>query len=443
MKIQIVNRGGVWHLQKKVPKIYLPVAGRTAVSLSLKTDSESEARRKADKIWRDLLRDWDKALETGGCADLKAAQGLLDKARRDAQRLGLVYRQASEVAELPLADILRRLKIAAPDPSGQIHAATATAALGLAPVPELTLRGAYEDFMELSEPELAGKTEDQRRKWKNPRARSIEVLIEAVGDIPLRDFGHVAALTHRQYLLAWASEEGRSQDTVRKLQLTALGILRKVSTLRGLGLDLKFEGLNIAKGKNPPRRVSVGEEWIKAKWLPGGCAALGGLNAQARQIVLMMINTGCRPSEIAGLKVKHIHLTKGAESIALRADGRTLKTANSSRDMPLAGVSLSAAREAAQAATERGAGPDDWLFPRYAEGDTLSAVAGKYLRANDLLPEGAVLYGLRHGFRDRLDATGIQERVCLDLMGHNLQSPRYGNGGGDEVRRQSIRAIAV
>lgn len=276
-----------------------------------------------------------------------------------------------------------------------------------------------------------------------PRARAIDVLIEAIGDIPLHEFDHAAALTHRQHLLAFAAEERRSQDTVRKLQLTALGILRKVNTLRGLGLNLKFEGLNIPKGTNPPRRVSVSADWIKKKWLPGDCAALEGLNAEARQIVQMMVNSGCRPSEISGLKVKHLDLTEGAEVIRLRPDGRTLKTAHSSRDMPLAGISLSGAREAAQAALERGAGPDDWVFPRYAEGDTLSAAVNKFLRANDLLPEDAVLYGLRHGFRNRLDAEGIQERVCLDLMGHNLQAPRYGDGGGDDVRRRAVQAIAI
>lgn len=137
--------------------------------------------------------------------------------------------------------------------------------------------------------------------------------------------------------------------------------------------------------------------------------------------LLMLINTGARPSEIAGLKVKHVALGEGTEAISILPDGRTLKNRNSARTIPLAGVSLRASRLAMQAAQERGAEPDDWLFPRYAVGGILSAAMNRFLRAHNLLPESAVAYGLRHGFEDRM-IDPVSPTVCVPICLVTLSS---------------------
>ena len=445
MKIQIVNRGGTWHLFKRVPKIYRGVAGKVNISMSLKTDSRSQADAKAREIWAGLLAEWDAALDADRPSP-SAGIAALERARTRAQRLGLIYRTAPEVAELPTHELLDRLRTAAPDADpARVDPDVATAAVGLAPVPEMTISGALEDYFELMRPELRDKTEDQIRRWRNPKKLALEHLIEAVGDIPLSEFDHAAALLHRQHLLNWALEEGRAQETARKLQTNALTVLRRVNTLRGLGLALRFDGLSIPASKDSPPRVSVGAEWIRDHILPAARpeGVLSGLNDEARHILLMLINTGARPSEIAGLKVKHVALGEGAEAISVLPDGRTLKNRNSARVIPLAGVSLQAARLAVQAAQERGAGADDWLFPRYAVNGTLSAATNKFLRAHGLLPEGAVAYGIRHGFEDRMIEAGIADRVRADLFGHAIQRERYGDGGGDAVRRRAVQAIAL
>ncbi|MDF1719034.1 MAG: site-specific integrase [Antarcticimicrobium sp.] len=438
----VLKRGSVYQLMRRVPKRFATVEPRRMVLMSLKTDSDIEAHRRADAAWNDLLAGWETAL----AGDKLTGQALLDKARHDAQRLGIIYRAAGEVAELPVRELLDRLRVAAPDADpARVDPDVATATMGLAPVPVVTISGALEDYFELMKPELRDKTEDQIRRWRNPKKLAIDHLVEAVGDIPLPEFDHAAALLHRQHLLNWALEAERSQETARKLQTNAMAVLRKVNTLRGLGLSLTFDGLSIPASKDSPPRVSVGGEWIRDHILPAARpdGALGGLNDEARHIFLMLINTGARPSEVAGLKVKYVALGEGAEAIRILPDGRTLKNKNSARTIPLAGVSLQATRLAVQAAHERGAGPDDWLFPRYAVGGTLSAAMNKFLRANGLLPEGAVAYGLRHGFEDRMIESGIADRVRADLFGHAIQRERYGDGGGDAVRRRAVQAIAL
>ena len=67
-----------------------------------------------------------------------------------------------------------------------------------------------------------------------------------------------------------------------------------------------------------------------------------GLHPQAQLIVLVLIETGCRPSEIANLEPQDIHLDVDVPYISICAkENRELKTRSSKRDIPLVGVALS------------------------------------------------------------------------------------------------------
>lgn len=68
---------------------------------------------------------------------------------------------------------------------------------------------------------------------------------------------------------------------------------------------------------------------------------------QARLIVYALIETGCRPSEIANLLPEDIRLGDAVPHIRIRPrKGREIKTQTSIREIPLVGVSLEAMKRA-------------------------------------------------------------------------------------------------
>lgn len=141
------------------------------------------------------------------------------------------------------------------------------------------------------------------------------------------------------------------------------------------------------------------------------------MNGEARAIMLAMVNTGARPSELAGLTPERIRLDENVPHIAIEAVGRQLKSRNARRVIPLLGVSFEAIR-----AFPKG-------FPRYrGSSATLSAAISKFLRENSLLEtDHHTLYGLRHSFEGRMLAAGIDERIRRDIQGHALNRERYGD----------------
>jgi integrase len=72
-----------------------------------------------------------------------------------------------------------------------------------------------------------------------------------------------------------------------------------------------------------------------------------GLNTEAILLTFALIETGCRPSEIANLHPQNIVLDSDTPHIRIReAADRELKSNASSRDIPLVGVSLAAMKRA-------------------------------------------------------------------------------------------------
>ena len=159
--------------------------------------------------------------------------------------------------------------------------------------------------------------------------------------------------------------------------------------------------------------------------------ALDGLNSEARAILLAMVNTGARPSEIANLTADRIRLEDKVPHISIEGEERQLKSAYAKRVIPLCGVSLEAMR----------AHPEG--FPRYRDKPGLSATVNKYLRENGLAETPLhTMYSLLHSFEDRMIAAGVDDRIRRDLFGHRLDRERYGKGATLEHLQEIVQALA-
>ena len=427
----VMLRGRTYHLKKRVPRRFAHLDPRGWVYVSLHTDSRREAAAKAQAVEAELSAYWE-ALEAGETPDALARH---QAARKLARARGIVYRPIEEMLARPDAveELLARLApLASPDhvaPRAEVEAM-----LGVAPEPALTVTKALAQFFELTPDRVAGKSDAQVRRWRYDKERAVRNFLEAVGDKPLAEITSADAIAYRTVWQDKLARTGQSPDSANKDFGHLSDVFRTVSELLALDLANPFANMRL---KRPARRTEVppfSTKWIREKLLALG--ALDGLNEEARLALLVMVNTGARPSEILGAEALEFKVDAKVPHLAIRpGEGRALKTAQFERDVPLAGVSLEAARRL------RALGG----CVRYrGKADRWSAAVNKFLGANGLRETPAHrTYSLRHAFEDRLLEAGVDGRLRAELMGHKYNRPAYGRGGSLELKADAVAQIAV
>lgn len=420
--------GGKLHLYKRVPKRYASVEPRKFVWISLHTDSPSVARTKEAATWDQMIEAWEAKL----AGDTSDADQRFAAARDLAAARGFRYMRADQVAKLPIEELRDRFEAVGgfKDRPGQPDMRDAPAMLGGAQEPPLTLSKALQVYWGLARDRTLGKSKDQLRRWENPRKKAIRNLVSVIGDKAIADITGDDMLDFRNWWMERIEEEDLTPASANK-DLTHLGdVLKTVNQMKRLGLVLPLSDLAFKEGEartRPPFSV----EWIKDKLLADG--ALDGLNAEARAILLTMVNTGCRPSELAALTANTIRLDANVPHVSIEPEGRQIKTRHARRVVPLLGVSLEAMRAFPQG------------FPRYRTSSaSLSATINKFLRENGLMEtDRHTLYSLRHSFEDRMLAAGIDDRIRRDLFGHALTRERYGDGASLEQKATLLHPVAL
>lgn len=422
--MNLVRRQNILYLRKRVPRRYQPVEDREFIWISLATDSEATALSKAPAVWADMIDAWEAKLE--GRSD--DAEKRLAAAKNLAKKRGYRYLPASEVAKLPLDELLTRIESIV-TAKGKIDIQEAEAVLGVADIPVITVSRALELYWGIAKAKTIGKSKDQIRRWENPRKKAVTNFIEVVGNLPIGEITTNDMFTFRGWWVDKMIKEKLSAGSANKDVIHLNAILRDVAQAHDITLNYSTDRLMLDEGK-PVTRPAFSTDWITSKILRPG--ALNGLNGEARAIVLGMVNTGYRPSEGASLRAAQIRLDADIPYISIEGGERALKTHNSQRIIPLCGVSLEAFK----------AYPNG--FPRYFDNPSLSDTVNKFMRENGLLETADhTLYSLRHSFEDRALAAGVDERIRRDLMGHALNRERYGNGASLELLHQLVSGFAL
>lgn len=411
------------YMYRRVPKRYEAVEPRKFVWVSLHTDSQSVAASKANMAWDHLIEGWEARL----AGDTTDAEARFEAARHLAGVRGFRYLNAASVAKLPLEELLQRVEAVKGAPK-KPDFKEASAVLGGATDPPITIGRALELFWGLAADRTIGKSDDQLRRWKNPYIKAIKNLIAVIGDKTMAEISGDDMLDFRQWWIEKIATEELTPNSANK-DLTHIGsVLKTVNKMKRLGLVLPLTDLALKDGE-ARSRPPFSNEWIIEKILAPG--ALNGLNTEARCIVLGMVNTGYRPSEGAALLPHHIHLDHAVPHISIEAEGRQLNSAYAKRIIPLAGISLAAFSECPGG------------FPRYRDNPGLSDTVNKFLRENGLLETpGHTLYSLRHSFEDRMLAAKVDDRIRRDLFGHSVSRERYGKGASLEHLLEVVQAIA-
>lgn len=417
----------------RVPRRFAHVDPRAQVRRALFTNSEREARAKEPSIRAEFLAYWE-ALAAGENNDATAAY---DAARRLAAARGFSYRTAADLAtNASLDDLLRRLE-ALIRPDGRVaSSAECVALLGGVEPPTTKLSEALHEMMEFSAVDrLARFSDEQRKRWRQPREAAIADFIAVVGeDRPILEITRADAQAFRKWLDGRITGPDRlTRNTANKKIGFLSDLFRTWTEYHAIKAESPFAKLRFRDDQRRTKRLPFTADWIRQRLLAPG--ALDRLNEEARDVLLVMINTGARPNEIIGAGLADFAVDAELPFLDIRAnENRAVKTETSPRQIPLLGVSLDAARRI----VARGG------MSRYVgKSDSWSAAVGKYLRENGLreTPQHSA-YCLRHSFEDRMTEAGVDDRIRAELMGHKYDRPDYGRGGSMERRAALLRPIS-
>ncbi|MES2479449.1 MAG: DUF6538 domain-containing protein [Bacteroidota bacterium] len=418
--------GTRYYYNRRVPEELREYDPRTLVRVSLKTDSKRLASRKAAEFNSRLEDYWQGLVAT----DQPHMPAKFRQTVRVARQMGFAYQSMSEVAALPLRELIDRvlaLRDATP-----IQVDVALGAKEGSPVPQTTVQDALEKFWEITADKVMNKTEAQLRKWRNPRIKAVKNFIRIAGNKQLKNLMREDIVAFRDWWIIRVQEEDISPETANKDFIHLKGVLEAVSDHEKLDLNIEHLFKKLAlENRFQQIREPFTDEQIKAVL---HSPKLENTHKECQLLLSVMAETGARPSELAGLLPEDICLDAPVPHISIKdRKERPLKNKHSQRVIPLVGYALDALRKM----------PNGFEYYRDRV-DSMTTAINKFLRANEMMPsENHSLYSLRHSFQDRILSVDTPDRIQAELMGHRFQRPKYGKGGTLEHKREWLNKVCL
>jgi integrase len=418
-KHHLYASGTYWQYRRRVPRHLAEFDKRSFVKESTKVrvahdPKGTHALKVALRIDHEIERYWSDLVQ-GRVSD---ARKNLKAAVKRAQLLGFVYHSHNEVRQLPLEERLERTDVLADkQDKGNLDDIDVTALLGGA-APAITLTQLVDTYEALDTVKLKirNKNEHQKKIWRSVRDCAVQNLIEVVGNKDIKSLTRDDGKRFR----AWWAEKIMADD------LTTEGARKDVNALRVMIRDvcedneladlepfhkIKFKG---SGGSREPFAINFVRDVILK---PG---ALDGIDDAVRDILLICIDTGARPSEVIFLPKADIHLRTNIPYIEIRdGGGREVKTNSAEREIPLVGVALEAMRRNPHGF------PQFHRRVKYVETAINERLRDLQTDVNEK-ERALTFYSIRHCFKDRLRATSAREEMIDALFGHANKKPKYG-----------------
>ena len=429
-------RRDVWHYVRRVPKSVRHVDERTLIYRSLETDSRKVARQRRDICAAADDQRWSQ-ISPGRFGAVAPDAVIMDLQQR-AAAFGFAYMPVSEIIEkLSGEQIVDRVAALGPinGPLSPKMQRDADALLGLAETPKVKISQALELYLsEIALDEKTGKSPEQLKTYTKVKRRAVANFIKLNGDMDMTEIGRDEA---RNVYRFWAD---RVLPNDNRKPLSGSSANRDLGNLRKL-YRRYFEHIGDENRQNPFRNLRFAspklkqvkpfsDDWVRSKILAPN--VFKGLNREAALLCYAMIETGCRPSELANIEPENIRLDDEVPHIRIRSSNkRALKSTASVREIPLTGVSLEAMKRA----------PNGFLHYQ-DRGYLLSQTLLKGFKVRELLPTpNHRIYSFRHSFEKRMLEGGLDYGLRCTLMGHRNPRPEYGDGGSLEYRRDEMMKI--
>lgn len=329
---------------------------------------------------------------------------------------------------------MRRLEMASTSSMSRDQAAI----MGAVDTPRRSVSDAMKFYLNtIAIGETKGMSEKQIRKRNEQKTFAAETFAAVVGDRVLTEISREDAKKYYEHWMARVlgkdGEKPISGNTANRAYGNLRKLFREYAAHEGLDLKNPFDGFTFPDRKSQKKKIPPFEiDFLRDKILAVG--AHEGLNDEALAIMLVLVETGCRPSEICNLPPENIHLSAKVPYITVDfQDERVIKTDSSVRDIPLVGVALAVMKRFPNG------------FPRYRDReDTLSATLMKHLRSKKLLPTPRHrVYSFRHSYEKRMLEGGLDYEFRKAMLGHSVDREKYGDGGAMAWRRDQLLKIAL
>jgi integrase len=277
---------------------------------------------------------------------------------------------------------------------------------------------------------------NQQPKFIAFTTRAISHVYASVGDLELRSYDREMARQVRDSIPGSTGTKRRRLDAIVAVFNAGLHEFNLI-------LPNPFARLNIRnEGHDATVRVPFTSAELQA--ISEACLAR---DDDLRWLIALQMDTGARLGELVGLRRDDVLLDGPIPFVQIRehpALGRTLKTPNSRRKVPLVGMALWGAERALNApqrARLNGSGASErakpatlgWLFPRYAADGNIRATAAsaslnKWLTR--LTGTSKTTHCFRHAMKDLLRAALVPDDIQKQLLGHGSRSVSDGYGQG-------------
>ena len=419
-------RSGIWHLRMRVPTRYKLVEKKSELHRTLSTGDLEEASARRGIVKKQILAELDAKLAGRNPQPVNHFEAMAELA--SARQFSY---QTAEELEVSGANAIMDRVLALISGKDTPQSPAAAALLGGVERPKLTISEVADKMPEWYSENIKNKAEKARKtwcaQWSRPASKVVALLgfdpvftqISRVDAVALRD-----ALKDRiidnDMLGKSAQKELRLLNTLWEKYHDHIGVDERMmppSPFYKLGKG--FGALDDEDG----RKLEVPLEIIRTKIVAPG--ALDFMNDEARDITLILTETGARQSEITDLPPGSIFLDAPIPHVWIRKEtgdwAREVKNKPSKRKIPLVGVALEAFRR------------HPGGFPRYRFKGTYSAAANKALHAQKVLPENITIGGLRHSFETRMINAGEENDVRAAMMGHSIKKARGREWYGDEM----------
>lgn len=415
-----LSRHGTFRYRRVIPPDIRPAAGKREILVSLRTKDRSTAEIRYLKVHL-ASEEW--------LQSLIASAPSLSAMVPSRSALGLRNYAIHSEAAAQLAVTYRRRSGA--DGAGE------------GPPPNqngLTLSGALALYLEEKREEFDAYHGRERTIRYDEKRRVIRYLREALGsDREIASLTRQDARVFRDFL----RQRKLSSASLQKIISVTAAIVQIALTEQQIAIRNPFHRFHV------PNEIAAVEARLPLSAAEVGIARSLNVNLELSTIVLLLVTTGARLNEIAGLDWADVDLAESSANIprlVIRTNAiRRLKTVSSRRILPLiieASASLRAWR------SQQGMGPSTGpVFPRYGRSggsDAASAALMKALRKAGITDKRKSIHSIRHSVKQALRDVGCPKDVRDAIQGHaaNSIAENYGLGHSLEVMRLWLERAA-
>ena len=289
-------------------------------------------------------------------------------------------------------------------------------------------------FMDAKDLYLKLKGQGKAESFATYTERNVDYVLEAIGNKDLMDYEPSDGGVFRD----WLTEKGLASSSVKRVFSTIRAITNLAIAEYGLDMRSPFANVYFPELDDIKERLPVSPHDIKL--IQRHCRET---NDEMRWLLALISDTGMRLAEAAGLELNDIVLDSEIPYINLKPnESRRLKTKQSSRKIPLIGLSLWAAQQVKSEFN------GTYAFPRYTKGgrcnaNSASAALNKWVK--QIATQPVSLHSFRHSLTDRLRAVQCPRDIIDAIGGWTAGSigEKYGQGYKLDVLHEWMLKLVI